>query len=103
LPQSSCNSSAPNALPGVQRYRYENTVILPSGFSGRCSDWIRSFSISARTPNLNLNPAGTLYAFCEINDLAISQSNTCNSGPIFSNTAVPYISDQIGIRISGRN
>lgn len=95
LPQSSCNSSAPNALPGVERFRYENTVTLPSGPGGRCSDWINAVAISARNPNTNLVNSGTMYAFCEINDQAIANSNVCNSGPVFSNPAVPYICDQI--------
>lgn len=90
--QSECNSSAPNALPGVERYLYEDVINLPVGFGGtRCNQWINSVSIGARNPNTNYTGGGNLYAFCEINDLTIFNSGQCNSGPIFSNPATPYI------------
>ncbi len=79
---SKCSNGS---LPGVQEYIYRGIVTLPS-----CSDWILSYSISARNAAITTiqTPSSmSMYIEATLNNLNFP----CNSSPTFTNRPVPYI------------
>ncbi len=83
LPNSSCNGGP---LPGVERYVFMDTILLPRS----CSDWIVGYSECCRNSNITnlVSAAGyDLYAYAVINNT----SGICNNSPVFTTLPVPYI------------
>ncbi len=72
-------------LPGVQEYLFSGIITLPP-----CSDWVLSFTISARNNAINtiVSPGSqNMYIEATLNNLAFP----CNNSPTFTNRPVPFI------------
>lgn len=76
---------AGGTYPGVQEYIYRGIVTLPP-----CSDWVLSYSISARNAAINtiVSPSSqNMYIQATLNNLTFP----CNNSPSFTNRPVPFI------------
>lgn len=83
LPNSSCNSTAANALPGIQVYRYVIDVTLPPN----CTDWVASWSSCCRNAAVTtISSPGSAGFYVS----ALVNTNYCNNSPVFSSLPVPY-------------
>jgi hypothetical protein len=81
LPQSSCNSTAANALPGYEVYIYSDTIQFPQ----TCTDWVVGWSTCCRNGAITSGQSnGNFYIELMLN------SALCNDSPTFTTLPTPY-------------
>ncbi len=85
LMNSSCNSTAPNALPGVQEFTYSQGFTFP----GQCTDWILSFQDCTRNMAIdNIFDPDNQCIYVEANLNNTGGLN--NNSPIFTTIPIVY-------------
>ena len=90
LPNSTCNNGT---LPGIQKYIYEDTLIL----SGGCNYWTFGYNVCDRNASTNLDGVGCFYIETTLDNADFP----LNSSPIITNLyQVPYVCNNLPVDIS---
>lgn len=81
--QSTCNGGA---LPGIERYTYQEIYVLNS----QCNNWTVSWESCCRNAAV-VNVTGANSAGLYVESTIDNTLNTCNNSPFFTAQPIPYI------------